>query len=66
MTTDEPRNQEDWYLFAGTGAYRFMVELHERGVPPEVAGEMMRNFGRVFVEESDEPPPEGPGELFPV
>ena len=66
MTTDERQNPEDWYLFAGTDAYRFMVELHERGVPTEITGEMMRNFGRVVVEESDEPPPDGSGELFPV
>lgn len=53
MPNENIRTPGDWYLYAGTGAYRFMVELHERGVPAEEASEMMRNFGRRFVEEAD-------------
>ena len=50
---------DEWYLYSAAGAHRFMVELHDRGVPPEQAAEMMRNDGRRFVEEADCDPQEG-------
>ena len=52
--TQPERDPEEWYLYSAAGAHRFMVELHERGVPPEQAAEMMRNYGRRFVEEADQ------------
>ena len=37
--TQPERDPEEWYLYSAAGAHRFMVELHDRGVPPEGGGD---------------------------